>query len=309
MALVRRFLIASAVARLIRRERGVTSRIVEGHFPPRPDRSQFVRVERDECFLVLNSRAEDGEFRTEQSRVPLSHAEALVDVAPGRVAFDRTELPLGLSAEGWLDRFVVPSGLDLLTVSTGSDPRHFAPPLWVGREVTDEPNFENAHLALSEIGAVDSGEVSNQGLEAFIDWIEGKSLYSFPARTRSAVSSSAKVEAAPGSPGVPTREMAERTAVIVGEVLAPVTDVAQSGHSSAVLSRRAEPATPAPEPPAVMVPSGSEADEDQLPGPRCPTLRGEAPELEDGIARLARSFTPRRLRSLLAPEPVKLRAE
>src|SRR5687768_5102900 len=117
MALIRCFLITSAVARLIRRERGVTTRIVEGHFPPRSDRSQFVRVERDDCFLVLTTRAEGGEVRTEQTQVPLSHAEALVDVAPGRVAFDRTELPLGLSAEGWLDRFVVPSGLDLLTVS------------------------------------------------------------------------------------------------------------------------------------------------------------------------------------------------
>ena len=49
----RRFLIASALARLIRKEQGVAGHIVEGYFPARPDREHFVSIEPGHCYLVL----------------------------------------------------------------------------------------------------------------------------------------------------------------------------------------------------------------------------------------------------------------
>ena len=304
MAVVRRFLISSAFARAIRRERGVNARIVEGHFPPRSDRSQFVRVERDECFLVLKAKGQDGELITEQSQVPLSQAEALVDVAPGRVAFDRTDVPLGLGAEGWLDRFIVPSGLDLLTVNLTSDPRLFAPALWFGREVTDDPQFETGPLALIGPPDIGAGEVSNDALEALLDWIEGKSLYSFRTWSRPSVS---PVSVAPPAAEVTTSEPANTDPVIVGEVLAPdtnppgterlVVEVLPAGQTPEAVTAETDQLTTA------TVASPVVAD-DRPVGPPRPTLRGEQPEIEDGIARLARSLAPRRFRSASASESV-----
>ncbi len=91
------FLIAPALARLIQRECSGVSRIVEGHFHPNPQRTQLVRVERDHALLILFVRGADGTMAEERAEVPIAHAEALIDVAPGRVAFDR--LLFGLTAE------------------------------------------------------------------------------------------------------------------------------------------------------------------------------------------------------------------
>jgi CYTH domain-containing protein len=305
MTVVRRFLIPSAFSRAIRRERGVNSRIVEGHFQPRSDRSQSVRVERDECFLVLRAKGQDGELITEQSQVPLSQAEALIDVAPGRVAFDRTEFPLGHGAEGWLDRFIVPSGLDLLTVNLTSDPRLFAPALWFGREVTDDPQFETGQLALNGPPAVDAGEISNAALEALLDWIEGKSVYSFRSWARPVVSPAVSV--APQSAEVASSGPANPAAVVVGEVLGPELQAADTDRLIVeVLPASQSPETVTAEASELtLVPSAFPVvGEDRPGGPPRPTLRGEQPELEDGIARLARSLAPRRFRPTSASESV-----
>src|SRR3954471_24689549 len=62
----RRFLDASSLARLIRKEQGVTDRIVEGYFPPRPDQDHFVSLEPGHAYLVLAPVGAAGEAeRTE----------------------------------------------------------------------------------------------------------------------------------------------------------------------------------------------------------------------------------------------------
>src|SRR5215203_5878583 len=176
MSIERRFLVPSSVARLIRRERGMGTRIVEAYFPPRSDRTQFVHVEREQSFLVLKTPGEDGQTKDERIEVPASHAEALVDVAAGTVAFDRTEFELGLSIDAALDRFILPNGLDLLTLTLNSDPRMFAPPLWLGPEVTGDAAFEPQALAIQGAPSTEAVEVSNAGLEALLDWVEGRTF-------------------------------------------------------------------------------------------------------------------------------------
>jgi hypothetical protein len=52
MAVVRRFLLASSLARLLQREGGPADRLVEAYFPARSDRTQLVRVERDRASLM-----------------------------------------------------------------------------------------------------------------------------------------------------------------------------------------------------------------------------------------------------------------
>jgi CYTH domain-containing protein len=176
MAVELKFLIASSLARLIRRERATGTRIVEGHFPARDSRKQFVRIEGERCHLLLRTTSDTGQAIEEVTDLPLAQAEALVEVAAGTVAFDRIELRLGHGAEAALDRFVHPSGLDLLTLTLSSDPRLFAPPLWVGREVTADPAFEVSQLALQGIPSIEETEVSNVALETLLDFLDGRSL-------------------------------------------------------------------------------------------------------------------------------------
>src|SRR5918993_279061 len=99
MAVERQFLLASSLARLIQRERGPATRLVEAYFPARADRTLLVRVERGRAALILRPSAPDGQVGEEAVEVPLSHAEALVEVATGTTAFDRTALAVGSGAE------------------------------------------------------------------------------------------------------------------------------------------------------------------------------------------------------------------
>jgi CYTH domain-containing protein len=172
---LRHFLIAPSLARLIQRERGTMSRIVEGHFPSTPGHRPIVRVEQSRALLILVRQGEDGRWAEEGVPIPLPQAEALLYAVAGLITFDRTSLPLGDNAEAVLDRFILPEGLDILTVTIFSNPRAFAPPPWFGLEVTDEPAYEAAGLALRGAPHVDIMEPSKAGLEALLNILDGRS--------------------------------------------------------------------------------------------------------------------------------------
>src|SRR4051794_40532394 len=90
----RRFLIAPALARLIEREQGPARRVLEGFFPRQENRTHFVRVEGGIAQLVLMTRSNGSEWQTEAVDVPQSHAEALMEVSSGHVAYDRLVIPV-----------------------------------------------------------------------------------------------------------------------------------------------------------------------------------------------------------------------
>ncbi len=214
----RRFLIAPSFARLIQRERGILDRIAEGHFTPKPDRRQLVRVERGRSQLILLTQAEDGSFAEEQTEIPVLQAEALMDLAAGTVAFDRTALSLGGDVEALLDRFLIPQGVDLLTVTIASDPHVFAPLPRFGLEVTDEPAFGAMELALDGAPNVDVMEPSNAALEALLDMLEGRSLYDLrPAaasgewESTQAAAPSATIQFGPATAATPEASSDQKT--------------------------------------------------------------------------------------------------
>src|SRR5687768_13762559 len=101
----RRFLVASSLARLIRKEGGVAGRIVEGYFPARPDRDHFVSIEPGHAYLVL-APARDGAGEEERTEVPRSQAEALLAVCAGKVGFECTIVPLRDGKQALLQRFM-----------------------------------------------------------------------------------------------------------------------------------------------------------------------------------------------------------
>ena len=168
----RRFLIASSLARLIRKEQGMAGRIVEGYFPARPDRDHFVSIEPGHAYLVLAPAGGVGE--EERTEVPRSQAEALLAVCAGKVGFECTIVPLRDGKQALLQRFVSPGSLDLLSVefAVGEDADGFVPPAWFGPEVTQNPAYHRGSLARSGLPASEDILLSNGMLEELLDVIE-----------------------------------------------------------------------------------------------------------------------------------------
>jgi CYTH domain-containing protein len=175
VAVARRFLIASSLTRLVRKERG-SERVIEGHFPAQGGRQSHVRIEKGQCQLVLTALDHEvagGEDRTE---VPRSHAEALLEVAPGTVTYERSRLRLR-NHEALIDRFITPGPLDLVTVEFAArvDADTFLPPVWFGSEVTDDDSYSNRMMAIVGKPRAPEAPLSNAALESMLDLLESRS--------------------------------------------------------------------------------------------------------------------------------------
>ena len=169
MSVVRRFLVAPSLVRLLRKERG-GSRITEGYFAPQGGRTSFVRIDGQQCQLVLVAGA-TGEERTD---VPRAHGDALLDVCPGKAAYERTTVALGGGRDVLVDRYVTPAGLDLASVAfddQGSADA-FAAPAWFGPEVSADASYERHAIALSGVPQAAEVTLGNAALDAVLDLIE-----------------------------------------------------------------------------------------------------------------------------------------
>ncbi|KMO44508.1 hypothetical protein VQ03_03140, partial [Methylobacterium tarhaniae] len=185
MTLVRRFQVAPALVRLIRKERG-SSRITEGYFPPQSGRTSFVRVDGGQCHLVLVT-SDNGSSSEERTEVPRAHGDALLDVCAGRAAYDRTQVALGNGRDALIDRYVAPGAVDVVSVvfDNPDEANGFPVPPWFGPEVSTDPAYEGRSIALQ--GVPQPGEIglSNAALDAVLDLIEpryGFGRYAAPSR-------------------------------------------------------------------------------------------------------------------------------
>jgi CYTH domain-containing protein len=205
----RRFIIASAPARLIRKDNGVVGRVVEGYFPARPDREHFVSIEPGRCYLVLAAAWQDGgdEERTE---VPRSQAEALMPLCVGKVGFECTTMRLRGRLEALLKHFVAPGPLDLLSVEfeAEADAEAFVPPAWFGPEVTQDAAYDGGSFARLGIPASDEIPLSNAMLEELLDTLEESVTaaqlgHVFPRRAANAGPTGGQTDAADREPDPP----------------------------------------------------------------------------------------------------------
>ena len=173
MSIVRRFLVAPSLVRLIRKERG-GARITEGYFAPQAGRVSYVRVDGQQCHLVLVSTDQDGASTEERTDVPRAHGDALLDVCSGKAQYDRTAIALGAGREARIDRYVAPGNLDLVSVTFDEigDANAFPVPVWFGPEVSGDAAYERHAVALQ--GPPQPGEIalSNAALEAVLDLVE-----------------------------------------------------------------------------------------------------------------------------------------
>ena len=167
----RKFLVASGIARLVRRH-VPTTWVVEGYLNGGAGRSTHVQLQGDKAVLVL-AEENDGQFALEETTVPRRHAEALLDVSVGRIDIDRAVVPVD-GQDILLDRISTGGRmLDVATVITDDAPasRGFRPPAWLGPEVTGE-DYANRSLALTGVPAGGEIPVSNAGLEDLLDQLD-----------------------------------------------------------------------------------------------------------------------------------------
>jgi CYTH domain-containing protein len=174
MAIARRFLIASSLTRLIRKERG-SERVTEGHFPPQSERQSHVRIDKGQSYLVLTSLEGNATAGEDWTEVPRSHAEALLDVCPGTVIFERSRLRLR-NHEALVDRFITPGPLDIVSVEFASqaDADAFLPPVWFGMEVTGDDSYTNRMIAVVGRPHAPEAPLSNAALETALDLLESR---------------------------------------------------------------------------------------------------------------------------------------
>ena len=201
MSTTRRFLVAPALVRLLRKERG-SSRITEGHFAPQGGRNSFVRVDGQACQLILVNNGVE-----ERTEVPRAHGDALLDVCPGKAAYDRTTLAAG-GREIVVDRYVSPGSIDLVSVvfDDASQASAYQAPVWFGREVTNEPTFERSALAIQGVPAAVELSLSNAALDAVLDIIEprfGFGRYNSPSRASENLDSLSGTLRRPAAPPAP----------------------------------------------------------------------------------------------------------
>jgi CYTH domain-containing protein len=171
MRITRRFLLAPSLARLIEKER-VGHHVTEGYFPDQPRGSTCVRLEEGIGSLIL-VRHGSGERVKEVTDLPQGHAEALLDLAPGGVAYWR--IPLSLGPRGvQVCRFTAPELLDLALIEFEREEhaRGFRPLGWFGREVTTDPSYQNRSLALVSFPQEPEVELTDGALNSLMDTLE-----------------------------------------------------------------------------------------------------------------------------------------
>lgn len=174
MSITRRFLLAPSLARLIEKERQGRL-IIEGYFPDRSDRSVYVRVEEEAGMLILVSPGPPGPVET-PSDLPHSHAEALLDVAAGVVAYRRVDLDVS-AAQVHVSRIIASEPLDLITTEFAQEKqaREFEPLPWFGPEVTNEPDYQARSLALAGLPAVREVDLTGTALDSLLDLLDIRS--------------------------------------------------------------------------------------------------------------------------------------
>lgn len=173
MQVYRRFRIAPSLARLIRKERGISEQIAEGHFPPHPERAQYVSISRDTSFLVLRE-TRDGVDQESRTEIPRGQAEGLMDVCASKIAYGRTILQVQGAREMSVDYFLKPGAFDIVTLGFDGPGQAaaFRAPMWFGPEVTQNAAYDRRAIALDGLPKADYVPLSDAALNALLNVFE-----------------------------------------------------------------------------------------------------------------------------------------
>ena len=183
MSTTRVFLLASALARLIEKERG-GDLVRQGFFPERTGRSAHVQVSGNTGHLILVSQPSTSPLE-EPAEISQPQAEALLELTAGQTEYLSIPIDIG-SHSATIQRFVAPASLDLISVAFKHDKaaRKFQPPVWSGPEVTSEPTYQVRSLALTGLPATPEVEVTNEALNSLLDTLGDRAGEPQPQPTR-----------------------------------------------------------------------------------------------------------------------------
>lgn len=183
MSTARVFLLASALARLIEKERG-GDLVRQGFFPDRTGRSAHVQVTGETGHLILVAQPSTSPLE-EPAEISRAQAEALLDLTAGRTEYLSIPIDIG-SHSAIIQRFVTPAPLDLISVAFKHDKaaRKFQPPVWFGPEVTSEPTYQVRSLALTGLPTTPEVEVTNEALNSLLDTLGNRAGEPQPQPTK-----------------------------------------------------------------------------------------------------------------------------
>ena len=127
---------------------GTPVHIVQWYLNRDKNRVVRVRIRGEEAFLTIKG-ANNGIVRTEfEYNIPYSEALAMLPLADGKV-IDKTRWTLDYGGHTWeVDEFHGDlSGLILAEVELESEDEEVDLPIFVEREVSDDPRYYNSNLA------------------------------------------------------------------------------------------------------------------------------------------------------------------
>ena len=171
--IVRRFLIAPGIARLLRRNLPAAP-VTEGHFAAGSDRSIHVHVEHDKFLLVLRTGAQEvGDENV--LALTSDHADALVEASKGTISYELSRMELESGHTALVHVFSDPSSLTLVEVQfrDPSEAESFEAPLWFATDVSE---CDNQTIALHQLSLVTDIPISNDVVEAALDALEHQEL-------------------------------------------------------------------------------------------------------------------------------------
>jgi len=127
-----------------------SNRIVQGYLNSNPERTVRVRIKGNKGFLTIKGKGnESGTTRLEwEKEIALTDAEQLLPLCEkGIIDKIRYEVPLGKHIYE-IDVFSGDNdGLIVAEIELSSEDETFEKPIWLGKEVTGEEKYYNAHLS------------------------------------------------------------------------------------------------------------------------------------------------------------------
>lgn len=144
----RKFLVADPAAAIAAAASSV--RIIQGYLCPDQEATVRVRVWDDKGFLTVKSQnrgAVRGEWEYE---IPPGDARELLALSRTPI-IDKTRYIIPYAGHTWeLDVFTSPRALVLAEVELADADEPLDLPPWLGREVTDNPDYYNSNIARNE---------------------------------------------------------------------------------------------------------------------------------------------------------------
>jgi CYTH domain-containing protein len=173
MSTTRVFLLASALARLIEKERG-GHLVRQGFFPERTGRSAHVQVSGNTGHLILVSQPPASPLE-EPAEISRTQAEELLELTAGRIEYLSIAIDTG-SHSAIIQQFITPASLNLISVAFKHDKaaRKFQPPAWFGPEVTSDLGYGTRAIAIAGLPSTPEVEVTDAALNSLLDILDDR---------------------------------------------------------------------------------------------------------------------------------------